>query len=181
MPLNPFWQNNIDTLNNLPAVQEALQDLAPYFKGIQTSFGDSYAQFYYLIPILIAMIGLLWLVNTLVKHKPLASTPTTSSDPGDDLFQSLLDQLDINTADRNLLQQIARDTRLRHPSVFLLSPDMLDWSKQIWVQEKGFEQVTDRQKKQIDQISYKLFGPSRSLSHARTQHETAGLSVGSSG
>lgn len=167
-----FWQNNIDTPNNFSSVQQAMLDLAPYFKGVQNSFSNSYTQFYYWMMGLVAIIVLIVIINTLVKHKPATSTPATSNNSGNDLYNSLLDQLDINTSDRNLLQQIAQDTRLRHPSVFLLSPDMLDWSKKIWTQEKGNEPVTDQQKKQIDKISYKLFGPSRSLDLSRTQYET---------
>ena len=178
MLLNPLWQNNIDMPKNFPSVQQALLDLAPYLKDVQNSFSNSYTQFYYWMMGLAAIIILVLLVNTLVKHKPATSTPVTSKDSGDDLYHSLLDQLDINTSDRNLLQKIAQDTRLRHPSVFLLSPDMLDWSKKIWTQEKGNEQVTDQQKKQIDQISYKLFGPSRSLDLTRTQYEIANQSAG---
>lgn len=152
------WLNNLDAPMNLPVAQQVMQDLAPYFKGIQNSFGQGFSGFYIVALVLALVLGLLWAINTLMKHKtdhkPVKKKPRNNSTL---LFNHMLDQLDLTTSDRALLQQMARETRLRHPAVFLLSPDMLNWSRNIWLQEKGAEHIHMQKLEQIDRIGQKLF------------------------
>ena len=172
-----FWLNRMDVPITLPNVQQVLSDLSPYFKDIQNSFGKSSIPFYYGALVLLAIMGIALAANAIFKYRTRRQTANLSRHHSDELFNTILDHLDLTTFDRTLLQQVARDTRLRHPSVFLLSPDMFDWSKKIWVQEKGSEQVTAQQKKQMDTISHKLFGPSPTPGTAQSQNNSAAVAT----
>ena len=178
MPHPLLWLNRIDIPIALPNVQQALNDLSPYFKGIQNSFGESFAQLYSWILVLLSVIGIALVANAIYKYKSSRHVESKSSHQGDDLFKSLLDHLNLTASDRTLLLQVAQDTRLLHPSAFLLSPDMLDWSRKIWIQEKGSGQVTSQQKTQIDTISDKIFGPTHDPVKSQIQNRSAAAATG---
>jgi len=73
------------------------------------------------------------------------------------LFTALLKELDLPPADKTLLRQMAADARLRHPSQCLLSPDLLDWTRSLWLAAKGPDVVTPDKSHRIDAIAVRLY------------------------
>jgi len=74
------------------------------------------------------------------------------------LFDEMLGVIHLSESDKRLLRQMASQGRLRHPAMCLLSPGMLEWTRQLWVQEKGSSYVTEAKTAQIREISVKLYG-----------------------
>ena len=91
MLLKLFWLNSLDAPVDLPVVQQALQDLAPYFKGIQNSFGKGFNNFYIVALILAMILVLLWASNTFIKRKTVQA-PVTKKPRGNStvLFNKML-------------------------------------------------------------------------------------------
>jgi|GEM_PF-5692022 len=73
------------------------------------------------------------------------------------LFHALLKQLDLTCSERKLLCEAARGARLKHPALCLLSPDLLEWTGHLWIQEKGAKQVTEEKIGQLKSIAVKLY------------------------
>ena len=63
----------------------------------------------------------------------------------------------LGETDKKLLREMAEGSRLRHPATSLLSPKMLDWSRQVWRDEMGTRKVNDLKYKRIDHICVQLF------------------------
>jgi hypothetical protein len=74
------------------------------------------------------------------------------------LFDEMLGVLHLSESDKRLLRQMADQGRLKHPAMCLLSPGMLEWTRELWVQEKGSSYVTEAKTAQIREISVKLYG-----------------------
>ena len=73
------------------------------------------------------------------------------------LFKQLLNATGLTTNEQKLLNEMTSQTRLKHPAMCLLSPGMLNWSKQLWLKEKGRRIVTAGKIAQIKEISIKLY------------------------
>ena len=65
----------------------------------------------------------------------------------DKLFKSLLEQLDLSAREKTVLGKMADDTRLRHPSQMLLSPYLLNWSRDLWLKEKSCKTTKQQRNK----------------------------------
>jgi hypothetical protein len=171
MPHPLFWHNKLDGPVTLPDIQQALRDLSPYLTNIQHSFSNKTTPLYQWLLLVVAIIVIIIAINAIFKYRPSRKRVGPSPQGGEDMFNSMLAHLDLTAFDTALLRQVAQETRLRHPSVFLLSPDMFNWSKKIWIQEKGTQHVTGEKITQLEAISQKLFGPS---SHS---YKSAGKNV----
>lgn len=156
VPFDLFHHLNFSML--LPQVQGTLKGTSPYILNIQDSFSNKAAPFYQWIFLVLAVIGCAIMVNAAVKFKTRKKRTALSPEGGQELFETTLAHLDLSAFDRSLLKQVAGETRLRHPCVFLLSPDLFNWSQKIWVQEKGIEHVTAEKLERMDCIRHKLFG-----------------------
>jgi hypothetical protein len=88
--------------------------------------------------------------NRILKSKEKLDDP-------EDLFESLLERIELSEGDKELLREMARGGRLRHPAVSLLSPGMLSWARGLWLAEKGGRAVGPEKNARIDAISVKLY------------------------
>jgi len=106
-----------------------------------------------LTPVLLTAVIILW-------YK-IKSAPSSVPEEGDDpfgLFEELLGDLELTEADKKLLYDMAQGANLQHPATCLLSPGMLGRARQIWMDEKGKDEVTDEKYKDIDRIAVTLYG-----------------------
>jgi len=72
------------------------------------------------------------------------------------LFDQLIRSQDLGVGHRDMLRRIARDLRLEHPTVLLLSPQLLRIHANQWM--SATQVVSDSQRLQIDELSTHLFG-----------------------
>jgi len=72
------------------------------------------------------------------------------------LFAALLTQVKLAEDDRELLREVTKAARLRHPAMCLLSPQLLDLSRQAWLTEKNQKQTSEKSRR-IETISRSLF------------------------
>ena len=79
------------------------------------------------------------------------------SDNADTLFDELLGQVVLCASDKKILREMAKDARLKYPAMCMLSPEMLDLSRQLWREEKGSRQVTREKYDRIDAIAVQLY------------------------
>jgi len=79
-------------------------------------------------------------------------------DSPEKLFDEMLGAIHLSESDKRLLRQMAGQGRLKHPAMCLLSPGMLEWAHELWVQEKGSEYVTEARTAQVREIAVKLYG-----------------------
>ena len=73
------------------------------------------------------------------------------------MFKSLLGQLDLSAEQKYVLNKMALEARLRHPSQMLLSPFLINWSRDLWVKEKGYQAIGQEKLRMIDEISDTLY------------------------
>ena len=84
-------------------------------------------------------------------------TPGIYDNP-EQLFKSLLSKLELSALHKSVLNKMAADTRLRHPSEILLSPVLLNWSRDLWVKEKGYHAIGPEKLRVIEEISDAIYG-----------------------
>jgi hypothetical protein len=71
------------------------------------------------------------------------------------LFDKSLRTLGLRVDQRDLVRKIARDLRLEHPTVLLLSPQLLNLYANQWM--SATKTATEAQREQIDTLSTHLF------------------------
>lgn len=134
----------------------ALVDELPYsIRGVRDSFSATGS--HVLIAILTSILLLLLASAFVHAIQQRLRRHTHHTDSPQQLFTDLLDSLPLQSADRKLLRRLAHDTRLRHPAEALLSPDLLDWATQLWLQEKGPRTVSPAVQKRLHRIKKTLF------------------------
>lgn len=106
--------------------------------------------------LVLALVLVLLLVYSWYRRRSVAVQRWSSSP--NVLFRRLLEKLDMDKNDRKLLCKMAKGARLRHPAEMLLSPELLDWSRRLWLTAKGANVVTPQVSEQLDSIAVKLFG-----------------------
>ena len=72
------------------------------------------------------------------------------------LFEELLAQVKLAEDEKELLREITKAARLRHPAMCLLSPELLDVSRRAWRAEKNQKEVQEKSKR-IEAISKSLY------------------------
>lgn len=105
------------------------------------------------LPMLLILVALVWGYRQARREKP----QRIENDP-DSLFQDMLAQLDLSEEQHRLLRRLAKRSRLRHPAMCLLSPQLMQWSVDLWRQEKGLGAVSQSQVEQLRHIASRLFG-----------------------
>jgi hypothetical protein len=129
-----------------------------FLNSIQNSFNSGFDR--YLIGFFLVMAGIIvavvcvklamWLNRTYWRQAQIAGQP-------DSFFKTLLNQLDLDDGERKLLAAMAAGSRLRHPAMMLLSPNLLNWTRQVWQDESGPNVVNRQVVSRIDDIRQKLF------------------------
>ena len=129
-----------------------------FLDSIQSSFNSGFDQylpaFFLVVAAIVATVIcvqlILWLNRTYWQQARMAGRP-------DNFFNSLLNQLDLDDSERRLLTTMAAGSRLRHPAMMLLSPNLLNWTRQVWLDESGPNVVNRQVHSRIDTLREKLF------------------------
>lgn len=126
-------------------------------RGVRDSFASSGLNDWLfwlilLLPLVLLMVVVIWYGRkmSLKSMSPIKGSPRT-------LFNELLEQLELSTEDKKLLTEMTRAARLKHPSLCMLSPAMLDRTRQLWQQEIGPHRVPREKFNRIDQIAVQLY------------------------
>ena len=95
---------------------------------IQRSVRDQFQEggsFLTVMLVLLAIAGVVLAAYCLGLRQRRAGENAQRASP-QQLFRDLMDKLDLTLPQRRLLHTIARDLRIKHPAVILLSPDLFD-------------------------------------------------------
>ncbi|MCP4708899.1 MAG: hypothetical protein GY869_09765 [Planctomycetes bacterium] len=98
---------------------------------------------------LIGSAGWWWQQHRRQKQRRIINDP-------EKLFEALLARVKLAEDEKNLLREVTRTSRLRHPAMSLLSPELLDISHRAWLAEKNHKNSPDTSK-HIDDISISLY------------------------
>ncbi|MBI9018737.1 MAG: hypothetical protein JEZ07_15895 [Phycisphaerae bacterium] len=126
------------------------------FKNFQDSFIDSnsliilLSLFSLITVICIAIIVWQKIIKSQKKHYQHFNS-------AEKLFEDILAQLELADEDKKLLRQMTHQSRLKQPTVALLSPKLLENSCELWIKEKGSTTVTNEKLEQMSIISDKIF------------------------
>lgn len=134
-----------------------VQDLVNGIRQIRNGFVahsmENWVFWFCFISGLLLVIGFaLWICYQSKKNV----VKKTWNDPGQ-LFWDLLNQLPLPDSDKKLLQEMTVEARLAHPASALLSPHTLDWTRNLWIQEKGNSAIPPQKLRRISEISVLLF------------------------
>ncbi|MCH9023457.1 MAG: hypothetical protein IID32_11945 [Planctomycetes bacterium] len=136
---------------------EAFETFMPYLQDVQNSFTGGYQgilTFLILLgTVIITVIG----ANAIIRRLGHRNKPVTVKGNPDRLFRSLLDHLELDLPDKELLMEMAKGTRLRHPTAMLLSPGLLDWSRRLWIKETPDKADSAEKTRRLQEISLKLY------------------------
>jgi len=123
------------------------------------------------LSVLATAMGVLFLLAFWARWRSGQKIKLEIFDNPEQLFQSLLGQLDLSVEQKTVLNKMAADTRLRHPSQILLSPYLLNWSRNLWLKEKGRKAIGPKKLQTINDIADKLYDY-----HIESDLETRNLS-----
>ena len=110
--------------------------------------------------ILVVLAGLVALVSAVYFLNRLDLKATAHSEPSDAqrLFRDLLTRLGLNDAQRHLLDAVAKDLRLKNPTVLLLSERAFDRYVQEWAgRQKGRAPLGTEREQVISRMRGRLF------------------------
>ena len=151
---------------NIPAMMDrvsgfragTLADQVPYSVRAVRDWWRASDQYGWLLFAGLIVLGLLlaYIVVRNYRSSPRRGALPVTDNP-DRLFDDLLAQLDLTTSERKLLRQIASGARLRHPSMCLLSPGLLDWARKPYLAEKGPGIVNESNAARIEDIAVRLY------------------------
>jgi len=131
--------------------------LTEHLRQVQHSWAnDSVANeiFLYLLATAAVFFGL-WLLSRWLKLCKKQVVQIVN-DP-DRLFENLLNTLELTETDKKLIREMAAGARLRHPSICLLSPALLEWTGHLWQNEKGPKTADAEKLTRLDEISIALY------------------------
>jgi len=90
------------------------------------------------------------------------------------LFYELLAELELSESECKALRRMAREGRLKHPAMSLLSPKLFAWAKQVWISERGLSRIDKADLETIDRAAIKLF---RETAEAADKPVEAGIDL----
>lgn len=145
------WFGGRRVEDSWPVIPAPVQSMQDYL----ISQRDLIGHFQWSMLVVVALIALLIWLSRYQRRRTVA---VVSTDKPEQIFDDLLKKLNLDAADRNLLQQLASEARLRHPVMCLLSPGLLEWGRNVWLAEKGPEKVTAEVTGHLYEISAQLHG-----------------------
>lgn len=107
--------------------------------------------------LVIAAILILLLVLHFILYYERRTDETQSTRDPLKLFKEVLCELELSTAERDLLKRLARDLELASPTALLLSPTGFSNHVQKWL---SMSKTKAKHEQQFQQLSRKLFGSS---------------------
>ena len=136
-------------LNNIIAQQ------SNPIKSMSDSFRSTSELQYGLLLSLFAIIGIIVLIAIIVKKLYFHNSEDNISREYK-LFEDILDQLQLTRQEKETLRTMAREARLKQPAMCLVTPSLMEKSKELWLREKGQKLVKDGKIKILNDIAYKL-------------------------
>jgi len=135
----------------MPGLQE---NMPLSIRGVQDSFMSGGHWIFWLCLLVPAtvLLGSVWWwrrQNHRRKQRQIINDP-------EKLFEELLRRVKLDENDKDLLREVTKAGRLRHPAMSLLSPELLDVSRRAWRAEKNQKKTQDKSR-QIDAIAKSLF------------------------
>jgi len=164
---NFFQEINIYFYNTMVATGDNA-----FLRGIQQNFSNRSINnytFLFALSGLIVFVIILSNVTFATKKNKLKSIKQIGNP--ETVFNELLAYIELSQAEKRLLLEMAQGSRILHPSLFMLSPDLLDWAREVWINEKG-KKVTKAHFKGIDKISLKLFNTLTPTTATRIKQKT---------
>ena len=148
----------------------------PYsIRGVRDSLAGSEGQWIFwvclLAPVLVLVVTafLWWRKHRQDRFRGVIDDPEV-------LFEGLLARVELVEEDKDILREMTRAARLRHPATCLLSPALLDWSRRVWLTEEKPEAVPAEKASRIDEISTKLYDHVTPSTIRQIQKEMATIS-----
>jgi hypothetical protein len=153
-----------------------LIETADPLSSLQHSFGRLPFNPWIFGEVLVGVGGILIgaaLVNGILARR--AAVRTTENP--DQLFSDLIGRLELTGDEVGLLREITAGARLRHPTMCLLSPGLLDWARATWLAEQGDDAVTAAKRRRVDDLCVKLFDQVTPSAAAAAEKTDASLNV----
>jgi|GEM_PF-6967955 len=128
-----------------------------FLNGIQQNFSTkSVSNYYFLFALAGLIVFMIILSNVTFSTKKNKTKTTKLIGNPETVFGELLTYIELTQDEQRLLKEMAKGSRILHPSTFMLSPSLLDWAREVWINEKG-KKVSKTDIKGIDAISMKMF------------------------
>lgn len=111
--------------------------LTPVQRGVRAHFQDG-GSIAAVLVVLTVILAVLAAVRYLGRRQAAANRRKSDSEPSL-LFRDMVRKLDLSTAQRHMLDAVARDAHLPHPAVILLSESRFDDEVRRWRNRGGGE------------------------------------------
>lgn len=136
-----------------------LAQLPDRIEGIKNRFaqGSTFAEIFLAVAVVMAVLLILWTILSGIQARQRRPV----SNPGS-LFRTIMRQLPLTVQQRNFLARIARDLRLEHPTVLLLSPQVFRNHANRWMSLTRNANTPTQQR--IAQIASAMFPDTGNLS-----------------
>ena len=125
------------------------------FKDMSKSFRDTSdldsSLAYQFLGVIVAVILTLILVKKIhFRHNYHKTTREYK------LFEDLLTKLNLTRTEKNTLRQMAKEARLKQPAMCLVTPSLMQVSKELWIKEKGKKLVKSGKIQILNDVAHKL-------------------------
>lgn len=149
--MNPI----LEMLTGATAAMPDIQESVPFsIRGVQDSFMSGGHWIFWIClltpaAVLMGSVWLWWRQHRREKQRRIIHDPNK-------LFEGLLARVKLTEKDKDLLREVTKTARLRHPAMCLLSPELLDVSRRAWLAEKNEKEVQEKSSR-IETISKLLY------------------------
>ena len=138
-------QTNNKLFSSRPTVFE---DMSKSFKD--TSKFDSNLAYQFLGVIVAIILTLILIRKIHFRHNYHKTTREYK------LFEDLLSKLNLTRIEKNTLRQMAKEARLKQPAMCLVTPSLMQVSKDLWLKEKGKKLIKSGKIQILNEVSHKL-------------------------
>ncbi len=125
-----------------------IKSMSDSFRGTSEIETGMLLQVIALIIIIVLLAVLLTKIH--FRHKKLQDTREYK------LFEDMLDIIQLNNQEKDVLRQMVREARLKQPAMCLVTPSLMEKSKELWLKEKGQKLIKDGKIKVLNDITNKL-------------------------
>jgi len=166
--MNEIFEMLAGVTGGMPGLQEGM----PFsIRGVRDSFMSGGHWMFWLCllapaAVLVGSAWWWWRQNRREKQRQIINNP-------EKLFEGLLAQVKLAEDDKDLLREVTKAARLRHPAMCLLSPELLDVSRRAWLAEKNEKEVQEKSRR-IEEISKSLYDQATPSGARRIKEEFSG-------
>ena len=116
----------------------------------KTSEFDSVLAYKFLGVILAVIFALILIRRIHIKHNYHKTTREYK------LFEDILAKLNLTRTEKNTLRLMAKEARLKQPAMCLVTPGLMQVSKDLWLKEKGKKLIKSGKIQILNEVSHKL-------------------------